>query len=400
MVLPCTTVLLLSSIASCASQDPGPPFVVQRDSAGIEIVEALRPLWGDSSHWRIEPDPLVDLALSGSGPAHEFFRVRGLKQRPDGSLVVVNRGSQQIRLYSPEGEFLGESGGQGEGPGEFSNLWRMELVADTVLALDVGGRVTVVGPDAELVRTFELPYQLFELHYLGDRTLLAESNVGAELEEAGVQLMRSRMALVRFDLEGAWIDSLGIRPGDESFELASEDDYISGPALFGKDSQVATLGPRIFYGSSDLMQVEELHPAGNLARILRVPDYPLGLTGEQFDAERQAMYDATLPRGTPVPARFRRFMEAQSAPATRPAFDNMLVDASGAVWLELYRGLSEQDRPREWLILDEDGIWLGTVEVPKRFTVWDITMNAVLGVWRDELDVEHPQVLRLTRDGG
>ena len=77
----------------------------------------------------------------------------------------------------------------------------------------------------------------------------------------------------------------------------------------------------------------------------------------------------------------------------------MLVDPSGAVWLELHRGVSERDRPQEWLILDADGAWLGTVEVPDRFSVTDITMETVLGVWRDELDVEHPQVLRLRRAG-
>lgn len=358
------------------------------------------PVWGDSSHWSIDPDPLVDLALSGSGPAHEFFRIRGLKQRSDGSLVVVNRGSQQVRLYSRDGEFLGALGGPGEGPGEFSNLWRVELVADTALALDTDGRVTVVGPDMQLVRTFQLPPQVFEIHFLADGTLLAESYFGIELEEAGVERIRPPTALVRFSLEGARVDSIGVRLGRESFELASEDDYISGPAMFGKASKTAALGSRVYYGSSDLMQVEELDHAGNLARILRIPDYPLGLTGEQFDAERQAMYDATFPPGMPVPPRFRRLIEGQAAPATRPAFNNMLLDASGAIWLELYRGVSEQDRPQEWLILDSDGTWLGTIEVPDRFSVTDITMETVLGVWRDELDVEHPQVLRLTRNAG
>lgn len=392
--------LLLGGTISCGAPDSGPPLIVQRDSAGIEIIEATRPLWGDSSQWSIDPDPLVDLALSGSGPDHEFFRIRGLKQRPDGSLVVVNRGSQQVRLYSRDGEFLGALGGPGEGPGEFSNLWRVELVADTALALDTDGRVTVVGPDMQLVRTFQLPPRVFEIHFLADGTLLAESYFGIELEEAGVERIRPPTALVRFSLEGAWVDSIGVRLGRESFELASEDDYISGPALFGKASQVATLGPRVFFGSSDLMQVDELDPAGNLSRILRIRDFPLGLTAEQFDAERQAMYDASIPQGMQVPPSFRRMIESQAAPATRPAFNNMLVDASGAIWLELYRGVSERDRSQEWLILDADGTWLGTVEVPDRFSVTEITMETVLGVWRDELDVEHPQVLRLTRSAG
>ena len=391
--------LVVFGMVSCSPGDSGPPLVVQRDSAGIEIIEAMRPLWGDSSLWSIDPEPIVDLTVSGSGPAHEFFRVRGLRRRPDGSLVLANRASQEIRLYSSDGRFVGSLGGRGQGPGEFRNLQRVKLVADTVFALDYDGRITVVGPDMELARTFTLPSNVQDIHPLGDGTLLAESHVVAELEEVGVERIRPPTALVRFDREGAWVDSIAVRPGRESFELASEDIYVSGGAFFGKAAQVATLGSGAFYGSSDLMQVEELDLAGGIARILRIPDYPLDLTAEQFDAERQAMY-ASLPQGVAVPPHIRQMIEAQTRPVTRPAFNDMLVDPSGAIWLELYRGVSEQDRPQEWLILDSDGTWLGTVKVPDGFSATGITMDAVLGVRRDEVDVEHPQVLRLTRNAG
>ena len=392
-------VLLLCGLPACSGQDAGRPLVVQRDSAGIEIVEALRPLWGDSSHWSIDPDPLVDLTLTGTDPSHEFFRVRGVKQRPDGSLVLANRGSQEIRLYSPEGEFLGAMGGPGQGPGEFRNLQRVEIVADAVFALDYDGRVTVLGSDMELMRIFDLSYTVSDIHSLGDGTLLAESYVVAGLDEIANQLIRPPTALVRFDLEGVWIDSIGVRPGSESYSFAYEDNSGDGPALFGKASQVATLGPQVFYGSSDLMQVEELDMSGNVVRILRIPGYGLDLTDAQVAAEREAHLDIDLPPGMALPPWIRRTVEALPAPATRPAHAQMLVDPSGAVWLELYRGRSEQDRPQEWLVLDADGTWLGTVEVPDRFSVTDITMETVLGVWRDEMDVEHPQVLRLSRGG-
>ena len=49
-------------------------------------------------------------------------------------------------------------------------------------------------------------------------------------------------------------------------------------------------------------------------------------------------------------------------------------------------------------MLDADGTWLGTVEMPDRFRVAQITMDAVLGVREDALDIQHPQLLRLTRN--
>ena len=75
----------------------------------------------------------------------------------------------------------------------------------------------------------------------------------------------------------------------------------------------------------------------------------------------------------------------------------MIVDPTGAVWLQLYRGESEADEPVRWLVLAADGTWLGTVGLPDRFRIVDIEMDAVLGVWYDELDVQHPQALRLER---
>ena len=125
------------------------------------------------------------------------------------------------------------------------------------------------------------------------------------------------------------------------------------------------------------------------------PAIPLDLSDAQVAAERDARLGGFQPGSTSV---FQRLAEDLPDPATRPAYAEILVDPSGAIWLELFRGESEQDQPREWLVLDADGTWLGTVEVPRRFTVMEITMDTVLGVREDELDVEHPQVLRLTRN--
>lgn len=405
MAMPChrtwvswrVATLLLCGMLSCTPEDADPPLVVQRDSAGIEILEALRPAWDDSNPWSIDPDPLVDLTLSGSGPAHEFFRVRGVKQRADGSLVLADRTSRQIRHYSREGEFLGALGGPGRGPGEFRSLERVETVADTVFALDSDGRVTVVGPEMTLIRTFDLPHHIIEFHSLGDGTFLAEYFMDPGPVEIVNRMVRPPVALVRFDREGIEIDSIAERPGREYYTFAFEDYSGSAPPLFGRHGVAATLGPRVFYGSSDLMQVEELDLAGNIARILSVPGHDLDLTDTEVAAERQGYLNFDLPPGVTLHPLIRRRIEALPSPVTRPAYARILMDPAGAMWLERYRGLSEADRPQEWVVLDVDGTWLGTIEVPYRFSVTDITMETVLGVWRDEFDVEHPQMRRLTR---
>ncbi len=379
--------VLLPCIPGCADEDAASSLVVQRDSAGIHIIEAMRPLWGDSGGWTVDPDPVVDLTLSGSGPDHEFYRSRSMKQRPDGSLVVANSGTEEVRVFSAAGEFLGSFGGSGDGPGEFAGLYVVETAGDTILAMDSGGRVAVVAPDLTVVRTFNIARLTLDLHYVDGGAILPEPRA-LVLPQAGLAgRIRRPDPLLLFDLEGEQIDSIGETRGPEL--------YVSGGTVgvfFGKSSHVAAMGGRIFHGANDLMQVEELDTSGNLVRILRIPDYPLDLSEAQIAAERDFFLDRSPP-GSP----FRQGFEDAPASDTRPAFTDILVDPSGAVWLQLHRGDSEQDQPQEWLVLDADGTWLGTVEIPDRFTVSDITMDAILGDWQDELDIEHPQVLRLNR---
>lgn len=391
--------LLLPGLVSCAPRDSGAPLIVQRDSAGVRIVEAMRPLWGDATGWSIDPDPLVDLTFSGRGPSHEFFRVRSVRQGPDGSFVVADGGSQEVRRYSSTGAFLGSVGGAGDGPGEFGSLWMAEVSADNILAVDQRGRVTVLAPDLAPTHTFDVPQRAFDIHDLNDGTVLLEVYHPTSRPElqATVRVIRRPWGLFRYDLEGARIDSLGEMAGWEEAPRVIDGSPISGPPLFGRQAHVAADGNAVFYGSADLMEVRELSLTGAVVRILRLPDYPLSLTDEEIDAERAAQFDARVPAGAPVPPIVRRFIEELPAPETRPGYADILVDPSGAVWLELHRGWSEQERPQAWLVLDADGTWLGTVAVPDGFSVMDITMDAVLGVWTDELDVEHPRVLTLTR---
>ena len=387
--------LLLCGIGSCSPADSGPPLVVQRDSAGIEIVEALRPLWGDSSLWRIDQDPVVDLTLSGTGPAHEFYQARSMKQRPDGSLMIADGSSREVRVFSAAGEFQGSFGGRGDGPGEFRSLRGIENAGDTLLAFG-RTRVTVAAPDLSVIRTFGVDFFTADLHYLSGGAILRETSRPVMPMDGLTGLVRRPEPLVLVDLEGAVIDTIGEMRGPELFALARDGSYVGSAGLwFGNRSHLDVLGQYILRGSSDMMQLEELDMSGNLVRILRIPDYPLDLSAAEIAAERSHVLDRSPPGSTSV---LKTVLEAVPASETRPAYADMLVDPSGAVWLELYRGESERDRPQEWLVLDTDGTWLGNVRIPDGFAVSDITMDAVLGVSRDELDVEHPQVLRLTRN--
>lgn len=383
-----------ATLHACAPPGDTAPTAIRRDSAGVMIVESFRPAWGDSAHWRVDREPLLDLAESGTGDPHNFFQVRGVMRLSDGSLVVANSGSNEVRKFSANGAFLAAAGGDGEGPGEFSNLLQVELAGDSIVARDVYSRFSLFGPDLEHLRTTRLEGHPANLRHLGPNTLVVQTLLSFS---DGYGLLRDPEALVLHDLEGVRIDSIGVTPGSEEYVFE-----LGGMApLFRRAAFVDTHGARIYTGASDHMQVEELSPMGDTLRIFRIPDFPLTLTPEQVEAERQARLNFQLPSGVEsLPPPYVEAVEAMPSPATRPAYTDLLVDATGAVWLRPLRIVGETEGPEHWLVLDADGTWLGSVEIPERFRLMDIGVDEVLGVWTDGLDVAHPQVRRLRRGSG
>ena len=81
-----------------------------------------------------------------------------------------------------------------------------------------------------------------------------------------------------------------------------------------------------------------------------------------------------------------------------PLFGSPFADAAGNVWLPSYRpAYPEEGSP--YTVISSDGEWLGQVETPPRFRILDVTGGLVLGVLRDEMDVENVVVYELVGSG-
>lgn len=382
--------LLLPLAPACDRPYDGPP-VTGHDSAGVRIVEAHIPVWTDTTAWRLDPEPVLDLHALGPADAYTFFRIRGMRRLGDGTLAVVNSGTGEIRLFSARGDHIASVGGQGEEQGEFGRLEGIELVGDSIFALDSDGDIAVFGPvpDPNHLRTMSLDYvRVWSLHSLDDGTLVVQA-ITSEPAPAAHGIVRTPRALLRLNLDGELVDSIGTIVGSEEY---SDNASFSGTPLFPKSSIVASRNGRIYYGSADLMQVQELGPNGELLRVLRIPGYPLELDEELVEAERQERLGS-------VPAMLREAIQSLPTPATRPAYRDMLVDPTGAIWLRPHEGITEGGTPLDWQVIDADGTWLGGVTVPTNVRIWDIGVDEVLGSWIDELGQQHPLVFRLWRGG-
>jgi hypothetical protein len=375
-------------LTACAGGRP-PSSVSQRDSAGITILESTSPRWSSGEGWRIDATPLLDLTTSGTGPSHEFYRVRDAIRLPDGSIVVADRGSCEVRLFSATGEFVRAVGRRGEGPGEFERLTSIHRIrGDSLIAFDYWlRRITVLGPDLSVSRTFSLfadGLSISELNIVDDTTLVATTYSLANLE--GVNgLFREKSPVITMSLIGGVLDTMTSIAGSESFEGPT----FSAPTLFGKASHLAVHDGLIYLGSADQMQFEVFSPAGRQERIVRIPGVDLSVSSQEIQEERDAL------EGPDPSQMIREIFAAVPKPETRPAYSDLLVDSEGFVWAAEHLGEAQRGKPRGWRVFTSEGAWLGSVQTPGRFTVYEIGRDYVLGRLLDDMDVEHVQLLRL-----
>ncbi|MFC1661661.1 hypothetical protein ACFL3S_09455 [Gemmatimonadota bacterium] len=387
--------LFVCVCAACAGGE-AVTSVARWDSAGVTIVESSSPGWSGSEAWSVDPEPLLDLATSGTGEAHWFYMASDATRLPDGSIAVAENNADEIRFFSGGGAFLRAVGRGGEGPGEFrwpSSVDRYR--GDSLIVFDPQlSRVTILDPQWEASRivSFRLPgAQVRDLRPLGDTTFVARAPLlWVPQERDG--LYRKPDALIRLSAAGEVMDTIATVAGYEEFQW--ESGAVSAVPLFLRDSHFAVHQGRIYVGDADQMEFRVYSVAGQLEYVVRAPTFDLSLSGQEIQAEREARL------GLNSSARRRDLLDAIPDPETRPAYSDLLVDSDGFIWAEHSQGRTLKlmgDRPSQWTVFSPDGEWLGAVELPGRFYVFEIGWDYVLGRRHDDQDVEHVELLRLNR---
>ena len=382
---------------ACGNRPLGSSVSVS-DSAGIAIIESTMPRWAGSAGWIVDPDPFLDLATSGSGPSHEFYMVRDATRLANGSIAVADGGSNQIRVFSTTGEFSVSIGRGGEGPGEFRSLSSVDRLGDdSLVAFDPRlQRLTVASVDGSSVRVLAplaARVRLASVLALTDSSFVAVTFVERS-EASDGRTHRGSLAVLRLSASsGMPIDTITSMPGNETVAYSSGGFLAVIAPLFPKASHIGVVRGGVVVGTADSLEYRVLSQDGRLQRVVRVPGYALDVSAAEVEKTRAAR----LAEASDMPEMFRDGIERLPRPATRPAYSSLKVDAEGCVWLAQYKLRSQVDEPTTWEVLSESGEWLGAVQTPTRFTVYEVGHDYVLGRWLDELDVEHVRLLRLHR---
>lgn len=385
------TAVLIAASAGC---EPGSaPPSTSRDSLGVTIVESVAPAWSPETAWRIGEEPLVDLAETGSGEMHYFFRVRDMV-RVGERLVVADGVSNEVRVYDSAGRFMRAFGGWGEGPGEFHTLWTMVSTgAGRLVAMDLraGGPGAEFDLESGLVSTFRMPSEARPLRHPVPSDPLWAWDEGFIWGDEGMRLgfQRTQAAILLLAEDRMSAREIASVPGYE-LVVVPEADAIP---LLARSTQAVPVGDgTIVVGTADALEYSILDGGtGEVLQIARILGISLAVSEEEIDHERQT-------RLGPNPRPFiRDLLEQMPVPDEKPAYQQMLVDVHGNVWAGEFLGLARYNEAQEWYVWDSSGVWLGIVETPARFELMRVDSAEVLGVRRDLNDVEHPQVLRLVK---
>lgn len=406
-------------LAACGGQGEPETGVTTRarDSAGILIVENAGPGWGESG-WRVADTPSVDIGGAAAGPESEFSRVVGTARLSDGRLAVANVATSEVRWFDPAGAFIQASGRQGSGPGEFQLIGGMwPGVGDSVLVADLRAqRLTVLDGSGAYARSFALGGRAGL--QVGERGVslalpqgwLADGGVvGLEMplrvNEPRDGAYRDTVTVVRFDANGAVLDTVGRFPGIEMVQsvltFAGQTVPTPNPVPLGRQTVVGVSGRAVFVATNDAWEIQERSSSGRLVRLVRLaaPDVPV--TDEDVATHRAEQLELMegLPELRNVPPDLKEQIVSRvrttAYPSTFPYVVGLLTSPDGHLWVQ--EVTRPGDRRARFAVFDSTGAFLGRVRMPERFQPSRIGDAEVVGIWRDADDVEHVRVYPIDR---
>lgn len=384
--------LLALASAACVGER-GMPVATETDSAGIHIVTSERPL----EEWVLSDEPDLDLGSVGLPGPTEFFQVEAAEFLPSGGFVIAHRSTEELRFFGVDGAFLGAVGRDGHGPEEFRGLNWVSVLGDSLLTYDWGNdRISVRDHSGVYGRSFRLEWvsgRLAPSVLLDDGTLLSLS-VQHMTEVEGTGTLLDHGLVSRHDLMGTLIDSLGRFPVMERVVHREGNRQTTVSLPLSSRADFAAQGNGFCYVFGSAFSISCFDSQGQLRTIARVDSLPRPVTPE--DVEATFEHDLELARearNIPREQALLRARPSMTFPEALPAFTDLMTDDVRRIWVRKYELPGHS--LAEWWIFDE-GIWVGRLRADPAFQAMDVREDRVLGVWRDDLGLEHLRIYRFS----
>ncbi len=358
----------------------------------------------DLPRWEVaEASALVIGAVEGAA-AYQFDGIAAVRRFQDGTFVIADRGTREVRIFDREGRHLRTIGRAGGGPGEFESVSRLfALPGDEIGVWDARQkRFTVFSRSGavERIETFDLPGVGGPLEAVfDDGSMVARPGIdGFALFTASEGERRLPLIhLLRSPGESEWTPLEGFL-GREEFVSRANGSVSQDGVLFGRDHVAAAGRSRWYTGDTDRFEITVRAPDGSELLVLRREHMPRPVT-DAILAQAHADHRERSERSRRETA---RVMGNRAAPSsvpphrsTLPAFDAVVEDADENVWVRHYH--FPADAPQRWSVFARTGELIATAETPAQLRVQQIGPDWIVGIATDDLGVAYVHVHLLTR---
>jgi len=334
---------------------------------------------------------------------YQFSRIADIERLADGRIAVLDGGSRELRLFSADGVYEQSIGRAGDGPGEFQFAAGFQILDGDIFQVDDVLRRIRYSVDGQLVdhavldmnRVFEatgaVPGCTGLPTFLDDDVFVCiEDNSATTVSQRqpGPWYMTQTVMRLPWTLDS--VDTVGVFLEDEALIISHggrlrfvfRPKYPEGFLTQGGD-------PRFFaFTQTDAYRIELRTWDGEPIRFIDRPSGHRDLTPEEIRSGLQntasRLFFDTLRVGA---------AENVAPPADSiSVLTGLLIDDLNRIWA---RAEDPSREPAVWYDLFEfDGRYLGPVDVPVGFTPVQITEDFVLGIRKDELDVEYVEMYR------
>lgn len=374
-----------------------------RDSSGVRIVEVdwdRMPVLDT-----VDADPVF--TVGGQGDV-ALARVRAGRLLPGGRIAVGHGASPEVIAVDTAAGEVATIATAGEGPSELGSVTGLHLEhgGDRLGVYDPARqRYAVFDPDGELVEerslrdvwpgrggpavTMWAPPAFVPAgvdgYFIGARADVPESD----------GISRAELPLLR--VRGGRVDTVTRYRGHEFIRSGRN----LGPLLLGARVVFGASPAGVWVGDTGTPSTARWSAPGPPDLVVRWTR-DLDRTVSEEDV-RSALRRITDQVPESQRERARQYAERAPLPDSLPAYDDLLVDDRGVLWVGEHYGIDNPrirhlpDERRQWALFAPDGTPRGRVVTPPRVDVLDVRSGWMLAVHRSGLGVETARLYRVER---
>lgn len=394
------TLSLLVGLAGCggAADEPAPPTTRTYEEEGVRVVESSAPLHAGVESWSLEPVPTVSIGVAEGEWPYMFSQVYGASFLPNGGILALDS-SNELRIFTADGEHVRSFGRSGEGPCEFGFVVDPKVAADGTIALfdQRARRLSLMSEEGDCLASYalQIPDQAaWDLRgVFADGTLLIGAWTFPRPGESEPAAWR-RLTLLRRQAD----------PEAEAEVVVTVpwDAIVGEQQAFPARAEVAVRGDRFFVTTPDRYEIRVFERDGTEALRMRRAELPPEVTDEIVARYRDRALQ-NINEHAPNPEQERARLEGTVFPDHFPGYRQLIVSSEGQVWVRRHLGLPEslpsvyslddptqrfeRTEPIRWDVYAADGTWLAVVAGLDGAGIRAIAGDRVLTVGMDDAGI-------------